>query len=76
MSRKNAQPDFGFSRDELRQFCALKTPAGLQRFLDDLAYNLATPGAPRRRYCAIALLLASKERLLPLPRFVFSDSRR
>jgi hypothetical protein len=32
--------DFGFSRSELRTLRALKTPAGVQQFLDDLPYNL------------------------------------
>lgn len=31
---------FGFTRSELRKLRALKTPAGIQRFLDDLPYNL------------------------------------
>src|SRR3954449_8486551 len=30
----------GFTKSELRQLRALKTPAGVQRFLDDLPYNL------------------------------------
>lgn len=30
----------GFTRAELRSLRALKTPAGIQRFLDDLPYNL------------------------------------
>jgi hypothetical protein len=30
----------GFSSGELRKLRALKTPAGIQRFLDDLPYNL------------------------------------
>jgi hypothetical protein len=33
--------DFGFTKSELRQLRALKTPAGVQRFLDDLPYNLS-----------------------------------
>ena len=31
---------FGFTRSELRRLRALKTPAGVQRSLDDLPYNL------------------------------------
>jgi hypothetical protein len=31
---------FGFAPSELRQLRALKTPAGIQKFLDDLHYNL------------------------------------
>ena len=31
----------GFTPSELRVFRALKTPAGIQRFLDDIPYHLA-----------------------------------
>ena len=34
-------PLFDFSRAELRKLRALKTPAGVQRFLDQLPYNLS-----------------------------------
>jgi hypothetical protein len=38
----------GFTSSELRQLRALKTPAGVQRFLDDLPYHLAnTSCSPR-----------------------------
>src|SRR6202040_4205888 len=37
---KSSRPDFCFSRAELREFRALKTPFGVQRFLDELPYNL------------------------------------
>jgi hypothetical protein len=33
--------NFGFTRSELRTLRALKTPAGVQRFLDELPYNLS-----------------------------------
>jgi len=40
--------DFGFRPAELRTLRALKTPAGIQRFLDDLPYNLSfTACSPR-----------------------------
>jgi hypothetical protein len=40
---------FGFTPSELRKLRALKTPAGIQRFLDELPYNLKfTAGSPRR----------------------------
>jgi hypothetical protein len=40
--------DFGFTRAELRKLRALKTPAGVQRFLDELPYNLSyTASSPR-----------------------------
>jgi hypothetical protein len=32
---------FGFTPSDLRQLRALKTPAGVQKFLDDLPYNLS-----------------------------------
>jgi len=32
---------FGFTPSELRRLRALKTPAGIQKFLDDLPYNLS-----------------------------------
>jgi hypothetical protein len=38
--RKRKSDMFGFSAAELRTIRALKTPAGVQRFLDDLPYNL------------------------------------
>jgi len=34
-------PSFGFTSSELRTLRALKTPAGVQRFLDELPYNLS-----------------------------------
>ncbi len=52
--RRNARsrgsaPDFGFTRSELRALRALKTPAGIQRFVDDLPYNLSyTARSPRK----------------------------
>jgi len=39
-SRNNSSSS-GFTRSELRQLRALKTPAGIQKFLDDLPYNLS-----------------------------------
>src|SRR6201987_6156723 len=41
--------NFGFTPSELRQVHALKTPAGIQKFLDDLPYNLSfTARSPRK----------------------------
>jgi hypothetical protein len=38
-----------FSASELRKLCSLKTPHGVQRFLDDMPYHLATTAwSPRR----------------------------
>ena len=39
-SRRNAA-GFGFTPSDLRQLRALKTPAGVQTFLDELPYNLS-----------------------------------
>ena len=57
-SNKSARPtkrspspeaDFGLARPELRKLRALKTPAGVQRFLDELAYNLGyTARSPKK----------------------------
>ena len=42
-------PSAGFTRSELRMLRALKTPAGIQRFLDELPYNLSfTARSPQR----------------------------
>src|SRR6266536_1804334 len=41
--------DFGFTCSELRRLRALKTPAGIQRFLDELPYNLSlTARSPQK----------------------------
>jgi len=40
---------FGFTPSDLRQLRALKTPAGVQKFLDELPYNLSyTARAPKK----------------------------
>src|SRR2546422_9120962 len=47
-SRRDAS-GFGFTPSELRQLRALKTPAGIQKFLDDLPYNLScTAASPKK----------------------------
>ncbi len=38
---RRVAPSFGFSSSEFRTLRALKTPAGIQRFLDELPYNLS-----------------------------------
>jgi len=39
----------GFTRSELRKLRALRTPAGIQKFLDDLPYNLSyTARSPKQ----------------------------
>ncbi|PYJ01796.1 MAG: hypothetical protein DMF00_03720, partial [Verrucomicrobia bacterium] len=41
--------NFGFTPAELRTLRSLKTPAGIQKFLDDLPYNLSyTAGSPKK----------------------------
>lgn len=48
-ARAMTKTDFGFRPNELRKLRALKTPAGLQKFLDHLPYNLAvTARSPRQ----------------------------
>ena len=43
---------FGFTQSESRQLRALKTPGGIQRFLDDLPYNLSfTARSPKKVLC-------------------------
>jgi len=47
-SRRDA-PSFGSTSSELRTLRALKTPAGIQRFLDELPYNLSfTARSPQK----------------------------
>jgi len=47
-SRRDAS-GFGFTPSELRTLRALKTPAGIQKFLDDLPYNLSyTARSPKK----------------------------
>jgi hypothetical protein len=40
MAKRNDSWQLGFTRAELRTLRALKTPAGVQKFLDELPYNL------------------------------------
>ncbi|MGC2635575.1 MAG: hypothetical protein WA294_00235 [Acidobacteriaceae bacterium] len=47
--RKRGQEGFGLSRADVRTLKALKTPARIQKFIDDLAYQYAdTVGSPAR----------------------------
>src|SRR5216117_197312 len=49
MLKFGSSSDFGFTRSELRQLRALKTPAGVQKFLDELPYNLSyTARSPKK----------------------------
>jgi hypothetical protein len=46
---RSSLPSFGFTSSELRTLRALKTPAGIQRFLDELPYNLSfTARSPQK----------------------------
>jgi hypothetical protein len=71
--------DFGFTKAELRAFRALKTPVGIQRFLDQLPYNLGyTACSPRivlRDRTAScfegAIFAAAALRILGFPPFIF-----
>ena len=43
------ESSFGFTSSELRRLHALKTPAGIQKFLDELPYNLSyTARSPKK----------------------------
>ena len=47
--RVSDSSDFGFTRAELRKLRALKNPVGVQKFLDDLPYNLSyTAASPKK----------------------------
>jgi len=49
MLRFGGSSSCGFNRSELRQLRSLKTPAGIQKFLDDLPYNLSyTARSPKK----------------------------
>ena len=49
MLKFGSSSDFGCTRSELRQLRALKTPAGVQKFLDELPYNLSyTARSPKK----------------------------
>jgi len=69
----------GFSSVELRKLRALKTPAGIQRFLDELPYNLSTTSrSPRcvlRDYTASclegAIFAAAALRVIGFPPLIF-----
>jgi hypothetical protein len=49
MSKSHSRSAFGFSASELRSLRALKTPAGIQRYLDALPYNLRFDARSPRR---------------------------
>jgi len=58
---REAATDFSFRPSELRTLRALKTPAGIQRYLDEIPYHLAgDPPGPRERCFAKKQLIASR----------------
>jgi hypothetical protein len=71
--------DFGFTRSEMRTLRALKTPAGVQRFLDEMEYNLnytaRSPGRVLRERTASclegAIFAAAVLRVLGFPPLIF-----
>ena len=77
-SRRNVS-GFGFTPLELRQLRALKTPAGIQKFLDDLPYNLSyTARSPKKvlHDCTAScleggILAAAALRVIGFPPLIF-----
>ena len=67
---------FGFSLSELRQLRALKTPAGVQKFLDELPYNLSFTARSPKKSCTIEPRHVSRAEFSEQRLFVSSDSRR
>src|SRR5437867_8647735 len=73
------RPEWGVSSAELRKLRALKTPAGVQRFLDELPYNLNyTARSPKhvlhRRTASClegAIFAAAALRVLGFPPLIF-----
>jgi len=77
--RGKTAENFGFSATELRALRALKTPAGIQRYLDDIPYHLAgTAWSPRivlrekTAHCLEgAVFAAAALRVLGFPPLIF-----
>jgi hypothetical protein len=76
---KRTATDFGFSASELRRLRTLRTPVGIQRYLDDIPYHLAgTSWSPRvvlreqTAHCLEgAILAAAALRVLGFPPLLF-----
>jgi hypothetical protein len=76
---KRNTPSFGFTASELRRLRALKTPVGIQKFLDDLPYNLSytarSPGKVLRDRLASCLeggiFAAAALRVIGFPPLIF-----
>lgn len=79
MPNLSTRRPFGFTPSELRKLRALKTPAGIQRFLDAIPYHLAgTAWSPRTvlrektAHCLEgAIFAAAALRVLGFPPFIF-----
>ena len=77
--RSDVSTSFGFSPSELRTLRALKTPAGIQRFLDQLPYNLRFDARSPRRVLIDGtascldggIFAAAALRLLGFPALIF-----
>ena|SRR5438270_10017909 len=67
---------FGFTPSDLRQLRALKTPAGVQKFLDDLPYNLSFTARSPKRFWMIARRHVSKAEFSERLPFAFWDFHR
>ncbi len=71
--------DLGFTADEFRTLRALKTPGGVQRFLDELPYNLGYTGRSPRKVLQDrtascfegAIFAAAALRVLGFPPLIF-----
>jgi hypothetical protein len=78
-ARRIGGPDFGFAPTELRSLRRLKSPAGIQKVLDDLPYNLGYTGRSPKQVLADrtascfegAVLAAAALRVLGFPPLIF-----
>lgn len=68
--------NFGFTPSELRKLRASKSPVGIQKFLDDLPYNLSYTARSPKKFCMIASPHVWKAESSPRPRSVSSGSHR
>jgi len=79
MLRFGGSSSFGFTPSELRTLRALKTPAGIQKFLDELPYNLSyTAASPRKvlhdrtaSCLEVGIVAAAAVRVLGFPPLIF-----
>ncbi len=64
---KRNTPSSGFTASEMRTLRGLKTPAGIQKFLDDLPYNLSYTARSPKKVLPIASRHVSKAEFLLQP---------